>query len=525
MNKGSKSDTYKTLKYWQSLSFKLVWEGICVGVLSGAVVLLYRFLLEEADTLRGRIYTYLKAHGGWTIPLWFIILIVIGYIIGIIVKKEPAVSGSGIPQVKGILLRLIKVEWIKIVIGKLIGGTLAIGAGLSLGREGPSIQLGAAAAQGFSRILKRLRLEEKFLITSGASAGLAAAFNAPLAGVIFVLEEIHKHFSPLILTAAMAASVSANFICQNLFGQTPIFNFSHIVSLPLNYYHYVVILGVILGVLGWVFNISLVKTQDVYNKQTWLPREFWPVVPILAAGILGFILPDVLGGGHHMVMMAGEGKFAFTILLTLVVVKFLFTMLSYGSGAPGGIFLPLLSIGALIGCIYGNTLTNFLHVDPGFINNFIILGMAGYFTAIVKAPVTGIVLITEMVGSFSHILALTIVSMTAYLVTDMLNSKPVYELLLERILNNKGISKFMGDAKKKTVLEIPVTLGSGLDGKRVRDVEWPACCLLVGVKRGESEIIPKGNTMLYSGDCLIVLIDENKAAEVKVELLGRTGTL
>jgi len=522
-NKSKRSNTYTTLSYWNSFSLKLVWEGICVGALSGMLVVLYRILLEKADTMREGIYAYLRVHGYVSIAAWFAILALIGIIIGVLVKKEPLISGSGIPQVKGVLLRQIKMDWLRVVVGKLIGGTLAIGAGLSLGREGPSIQLGAAAAQGFSRMLKRLKIEEKFLITSGASAGLSAAFNAPLAGVLFVLEEMHKNFSPLVLTTAMAASVTANFITQNIFGQGPIFDFHGITPLPLNYYLYIIILGVILGIFGALFNKSILKAQDMYGKQKWLPQQLRPILPLLAAGILGFVLPDVLGGGHKLIMSVSQGKFTLMVLLVLVGTKFLFTMMSYGSGAPGGIFLPLLSIGALIGCIYGNVAVRLFNLEPSFVNNFIILAMAGYFTAVVKSPVTGIVLITEMVGSFSHLLALTLVSMTSYLVTDILKSKPVYDMLFERMLKDKGKNGFSGEPGKKALLEIAVCMGSALDGKMVKNINWPVNSLLVGVKRGESEIIPKGNTLILSGDYLVVLTDEVKARTCKELMLDMAG--
>ncbi|MDG9688473.1 chloride channel protein, partial [Streptomyces sp. DH18] len=131
------------------------------------------------------------------------------------VKNEPMISGSGIPQVEGVLLRELDMTWWKVILGKFFGGVLSIGSGLSLGREGPSVQLGAAIGQGFSKVFRRIKIEEKYLITSGASAGLAAAFNAPLAGAMFALEEVHKNFSPLILLSALSSALSADFIASS----------------------------------------------------------------------------------------------------------------------------------------------------------------------------------------------------------------------------------------------------------------------------------------------------------------------
>lgn len=266
------------------------------------------------------------------------------------------------------MLRKIDMTWGKVILGKFFGGVLSIGSGLSLGREGPSVQLGAAVGQGFSRVFKRIKVEEKYLITGGASAGLAAAFNAPLAGVMFALEEVHKNFSPLVLLTTLSAALSSDFIASSLLGENPIFNLSIIKELPLSLYFYIIILGVILGVLGAIFNKVILKTQNLYSSQTWLPKEFYIILPLIFSIIVGILLPQALGGGHELINLLMKTSFSIKILIIIVVVKFLFTMASYESGAPGGIFLPLLAVGALIGNVYGITLVHLIHFDGIYIN-------------------------------------------------------------------------------------------------------------------------------------------------------------
>jgi H+/Cl- antiporter ClcA len=221
---------------------------------------------------------------------------------------------------------------------KFIGGSLAIGCGLSLGREGPSIQLGAMLGSGVSQRSRYPRLEGKYLITSGASAGLAAAFNAPLAGVLFALEELHRSFSPIMRTCIMGASIAADLVSRLFFGLRPIFDFPVRQILPLAVYPWLIALG-------------------------------------LASG-----LPGALG--------------------------FLFTVLCYGSVVPGGIFFPMLVLGALLGRLYADLLVHLIGLDPQLAVNFVILGMAAFFTAVVRAPITGSILITERTGSLSHLLSL-----------------------------------------------------------------------------------------------------------------------
>jgi len=514
LNKSNKHNTYNTLFHWHSFRLKLVFEGIAIGIITGLLIVLYRFLLEKASGILVKVYEFLSGQPQ-LIPIWIIILAIVGYIVGVLVKREPMISGSGIPQVEGQLLGKLKMNWLRVIIGKFAGGVLSIGSGLSLGREGPSVQLGAAVGQGFSKTFKRIKLEEKYLITSGSSAGLAAAFNAPLAGVMFALEEAHKNFSPLVLLSTISAALSADYVSRGFFGLKPVFDFKHISTLPLKYYLYIIILGVVLGGLGVVFNKSLLKTQDLYQKMKWIPKEFRIIIPLLMSVIIGLCLPHVLGGGHELIVsLVTTESMPILFLLIVFLVKFIFTMTSYGSGAPGGIFLPLLSIGALIGGIYGLVLVNLLHVNKSFLSTFIILAMAGYFTAIVRAPITGTILVTEMTGSFNMLLSIAMVSITAYIIADLLGSKPIYESLLERFLHRKQSELSVERNERKSILEFAICLGSVLDGKEIKDVRWPSNSLLVAVKRSGHEIIPKGNTKIQSGDYLVVLTDEDTVSKV-----------
>jgi len=201
-------NTYRSLNHWNGFQFKLFWEGIVVGIFSGLVVSLFRFLLSRAEEFRIGLYGYLSQLPAVYTAGWFAALLAVGGVLYWLTRHEPMAGGSGIPQVKGVILGLMRMNWFRILWVKLTAGVIGLGAGLSLGREGPSIQLGAVTAQGVSRFLGRTRMEERYLITSGASAGLAAAFNAPLAGVMFSLEELHRNFSAVVLLPAMTAAMT-----------------------------------------------------------------------------------------------------------------------------------------------------------------------------------------------------------------------------------------------------------------------------------------------------------------------------
>jgi H+/Cl- antiporter ClcA len=344
------------LEHWHDFRLKLFFEGILAGAFAGVVVVCFRYALAWTDPKRDSLFAFLRSSAfGWT-ALWFFALIIIGMILSWLIKMAPMSTGSGIPQVKGILAGLLQAaNWMKIIVAKFVGGFLGIGAGLALGREGPSVQLGAAAAQGISRLLKRPALEEKYLITSGAGAGLAAAFNAPLAGVVFALEELHKNFSPVVLATTVAAAVTADVVTRYVLGQAPVFSFHNIPLMPFHYYLYVAVLGLIVGASGVLYNSGLVKFQIFYEKlPRWLPSGLKPAIPLAAAGLLGFVLPQALSGGDRLINSLQQMNYAVYILLIILAVKFIFTLLCYGTGVPGGIFMPLLALGAITGNVFGS---------------------------------------------------------------------------------------------------------------------------------------------------------------------------
>lgn len=509
------SKVYHSLLHWRDFRFRIFGEGIIIGLLVGFVVAAFRWALEMAESGRMILYQYLQVKPLLWSSLWVLFLWIIAVFLTYIAQKEPMAGGSGIPQVKGVLIGQMKMNWLRVLIVKFIGGVVAIGAGLSLGREGPSVQLGAVVGQGVSRQLIRTRMEEKYLMTSGASAGLAAAFNAPLAGVIFALEELHKNFSPTVLLAAVAAALSATVVSQEIFGDYPVFHFPELVIFPLRYYGSLILCGLFLGGVGVLFHKGLFAALDFYERRLW-PRYLGKVVlPLTVAGILGFFLPEVLGGGNHLVDSLAAGNYSFSFLVILLGAKFFFTMLSYGTGVPGGIFLPMLVIGALAGSLANKVLLSIGFLPADYSVNLIVLSMAGLFAGIVKAPITGSILIMEMTGSFNHMLSLIVISMAAFLVADAMKVAPIYEALLERSLVKGKRAAINVSSEKREMVEVLIQLGSKLDGRRIREINWPADTLLVSVKRGETEIVPSGETGLTAGDFIYVLTPTEQAGYIQ----------
>jgi len=491
---------------------RLFLEGNLIGVFTGLVITLFRYLLELSEDYQPVFYAYLAANP-LAIVGWFTVLTGIGYVLCRIVRRDGMTSGSGIPQIKGILAGEMHMHWARVLVLKFIGAVLGIGAGLSLGREGPSVQLGACVGQGIGRLGHRSRVESRYLLTAGAGAGLAAAFNAPLAGVIFCLEELTKNFSPLVLMGAISAAVTATTVTQVFFGMQPVF---HMGDIPVvqtgSVYFLCILLGVFVGVLGLAFNRSLTRSLDVYAQS---PLRDWqkPLLPLFTAGVLGFVLPQVLGGGSKLVDSLVVTDYGLAMLCVLLVGKFAFTMLCFGSGVPGGIFLPMLVLGSVGGAIFAKLAVLLGLMEPQWTVVCIVFGMAAYFAAVVKSPVTGTILIMEMTGSFAHMLPLILVSMTAYLVADLTDGLPVYDMLLARSLAVRD--KIRQHVRSHRIMaEVTVGESSILAGAAIKDIQWPGAGLLVNVRRGTREIVPSGSVELQAGDYLYVFIEATALSQL-----------
>lgn len=432
---------YKTINIigkFKAFKYSLMLKGAIVGALTGLLIVLFRLAVQGMWGITEQILNY--AHkSALFVMVWLLILFFLALAISFLLKMEPMISGSGIPQAKADVKGQLSLKWWKVLLCKFAGCILALGSGLSLGREGPSVLLGSMVGKGFARITRRVRSEERFLMTCGAGAGLTAAFNAPIAGAVFCLEEMNKSFSEKTLLTAMASTITADFTASYIFGLKPIFTLKVGQTMPLKYYWLIMILGVILGVFGALFNKCLDKFQNLYKKP--FIRPFRIAIPFGLLFVLGFIYPNAIGSGSHLVEIASTGRFLISAMCILFIVRFLFFMFCFGSGAPGGIFMPLLVFGAILGSIFGQISGAGLGFGNAYLETFVIVGMAGYFAAIVRAPVTGIILISEMTGTLSHLLALSLVSLAAYFAADILKAKPVYDQLLERIMKEVNPSK------------------------------------------------------------------------------------
>jgi CIC family chloride channel protein len=494
-------------------------RSLLVGLFAGLVAVAFRAALSEAEALRDGLITFVRAYALWALPLPLILGASGGAVAVYLVRRfAPEAAGSGIPHVKAVLHGLSTMAWQRILAVKFFGGIAGIGAGLALGREGPTIQMGSAVGQMVSGWFACTPRERRTLIAAGAGAGLAAAFNAPLSGLVFVLEEVQRDFSSGVFTATLIASVVADITTRFFLGQLPVFHVQ-IETIPdLSLLPFALLLGVIAGLLGVAFNRGLLFSLDLFERLRQWPSWVRGGLVGLLVGVVALFVPIAVGGGSRLLEHTLVGELSFFALGGFFLLRFALTMLSYGSGAPGGIFAPLLVLGAeiglAVGAIAGKVLPDAMS-DP---HMFAVVGMAAYFTAIVRAPLTGIVLMVEMTGNYSLVLPLLVACLTAYGVADFLGDRPVYEGLLERdLLRTRKVPELDGTL----LLDFVIASGSAFDGKRVREIGLPPGAIIVMIRSGLREIVPTADSQLAAGDRISVLIAREATAALA---LLRTGT-
>jgi CIC family chloride channel protein len=409
--------------------------ALIVGIASGGICATFRLALDRADELRGLVVDLVQGPAG-------LVLLVAGsaaaaaLAAGLVRRFAPAASGSGIPHVEAVLAGDLQSAPPRLIPIKFTGGVLANGGGLALGREGPSVQMGGAIAELIGRIFRRNGQDRRALIAAGAGAGLATAFNAPGAGAIFVLEELVGRFEPRIGVAALGASVAAIFISREMLGAAPDFTVGELSAGGVMTHLLFLTLGMAAGLLAVLYNRSLLATLALAERVGG-PIEFRAAVIGAAVGLLAWAVPDLVGGGDAITQRALTGDLELALLPAVFLLRLTLGAISYAAATPGGLFAPMLVLGAVPGLGFGlvaERLFPTLGLQP---EAFALVGMAALFAGVVRAPLTGIVLAMELTGTSNLLLPLLASCFGAMLVTEALRDPPIYASLRPRAAQSK----------------------------------------------------------------------------------------
>ena len=393
------------------------------------------FRSTQSVKLRDIIY----AHDySWYIHIGIILgLYGVAMLLYLMVKKSPMLVGSGIPQVEGYMCNRFPIlHPIWEAIQKVFGGIVAVGMGLSLGREGPSVQVGGYLGNLVAKWTKLDGSDKRFLISSGAAAGLSSAFTAPLASTIFVHEEVTKYQSARSTAMAFLAAVASGWMAKVVFNTNEYAKMSS--AMPDTHELQIILLTFIalaffLSCCGKAFNYLLMFFIGFCSKYK-IPSYLYIFLVILLTYMLGFYVPDILAGGEPLIFKNAEVGGSIWLILLLLVIKLVYTPLCYSLGFPGGIFLPLLVIGALAGKLFCLLLCAIGLPYQDYSGFFMLMSMGCIFAVVVRSPLTGLVLILEMTCQFTDFFFMIVLVALTFFISTLMRVKPVYDLLYLNLL-------------------------------------------------------------------------------------------
>lgn len=478
--------------------------SIFIGVISGLLVVAFRIAIEWIKIL---------TLGSAPHPGQYRLLLVPG-IAGLVVAALviwffPASRGSGVNQTKAALYIYDGYISFRTVIGKFLTSALAIGAGHSLGPEDPSLQIGAGVASIIARNLRLSRRRLRMFAPIGAAAGLAAAFNAPISAILFVIEEVIGSWSAAVLGSLVLSAISSVVVARWFWGTEPIFRIPSItVRDPRELMAYAV-LGVFGGLLAPLFSLVLGYLRPRLRA---LPRWTLYLQPAVAGLMVGAIayfgFPQVMGAGYDVIDQALHGQFVWQLLIALVFLKLLATTVSFSSGTPGGMFAPTLFIGAMLGGAVGAFEKHFFPHLTGTVGAYSLVGMGVLFAGFLRVPLTSVFMVLEVSGNYSIILPLILANTIAFLLSRSLQPVGIFETFTRQ----DGLDlPSMEEQREESVLHI-------------EDALQP---VTVPVVRGADTLqyISEIMAQTHSKACVIHLLDDTWYAMGAEELASATATL
>lgn len=408
--------------------------GVLVGLVGGS----FHWLLVHGGTGFLETLAHWKTGGFLGLPGWIAAMVAAAASVALarwLVTFAPAAAGSGVQHVEAVMREQAEPAPLRVLPIKFVGGLFAMVPGLALGREGPTIHMAAVIGTQLGKLLGFSKSDRSMLYTAVAGCGLSVAFNAPLSGAAFVIEEVaHRTTTRRILTT-LAAVVTSMAVYRGYFGNPVEFHVSAFLPAAPTELLLYGIFGGLMGALGVLYNKSILLGLNLFDNTA--PQ----VSPILKAAVIGALVgllaywqPLWVGGGEAQVNTILAGQIGIGALLVLLMVRWVLGAVSYSLGTPGGIFAPLLLVGAAAGALFAFGVNQVMPatdlISP---SGFAMVGMAALFTAVVRAPVTGILLLCEMSGSVSLMIPLLLGSIMAALVASLMRGEPIYDSLRARM--------------------------------------------------------------------------------------------
>ncbi len=472
------------LTYIKNIILPCLVFSVITGIFTGALIFLFKICASAVISLSQDIYAFVRTEPIY-LPLLVLGAAAIALLSALILKLSHNCRGGGIPTAVAILRGLITFHWLKSIFMLFASAMLTYLGGIPLGNEGPSVQMGTAVGRGTVRIFgKKNEAWDRYIMTGGACAGFAAATGAPISGIFFALEEAHRRFSPMICmvasTAVIAGTATMEFLCSLAGISSSMFSFTADSVLPLKYIWSQVAVGVVCGVSAILFT-KLYRSVSVVigTKLHKLPFTVKIVTVFVLVSLIGFVSADCLGSGHSLIEAVAEGHGVWYLILLYLCVRAILLIVANNAGVTGGLFVPSLAFGAMIGALCGQALTALNLIPDQYFTVTVITGMASFLSASSRTPITAIIFSVEALCGFSNILPITAGVTFAFLVIEAWGITSFTDTVIE------GKVKRHNAGKVASVIDTHLTVqrGSFAVGKEIRDILWPPTCTVLSIQK------------------------------------------
>lgn len=455
-----------------------------VGALTGILIFLFKISASALISLSEEIYSFVRGNLLY-LPLLLLGAAIVACIAAILLKKAPTCRGGGIPTTIAILRGLIPFRWIHSTFYLFASALLTYLGGVPLGNEGPSVQMGTAVGRGTVRLFfKKASALDPFVMTSGASAGFAAATGAPLSGIVFAFEETHRRFSPMmfisIASSALIANISMRLLCLG-FGISPsLFEVTLSTVLPLNYLWSTLLVGALCALFAIIFTKFYRTVFHFLNtqvKKLSLGIKF--VIVFVLVALIGVISADFLGTGHDLTETILHGRGVWYWILLCLLVRAILLILANNVGVTGGLFVPYLCFGAMIGALSANLLIALELLPKQYYLILVITGMASFLSAASRTPLTALLFSIEVLCALTNLLPIAIGVLFAYLIIELLHVQDLTATVIQTKVEK------IHQGKKASVVEAALTVESNsfIVGKEISEILWPPTCVVLSITK------------------------------------------
>lgn len=531
-----RKESYKN--YVKNVVLPVLVYGALTGLVVGTVVFFFKWVAEWLTETSIEIYRKAQSNP-WIAVAVFAAVIALAFIAWLLQRWAPETKGGGIPRAEGVLRGILTFRWLRTGIAVLVNSWISFFAGLPLGSEGPSVLLGTAIGGGTCKLPLSHDSWDRYIMTGGACAGFAVATSAPVTGILFALEEAHKRFTPMIFLMAMS-SVLFGVTASNLWAiglhqvapehfhmPGPLFDIT-LANFEMPQIWIPLAAGVVIAFVACAYNLLVFIVGKLYDgKLCKVPHWTRLLIVFVLTAVIGVIAvgnfngTDALfGGGGLIVKLSDYEKFTWGVIFALFVIRFFMIAFATGSGATGGVFIPMLSVGALSGALMGKLFV-VMGMPQELYATVVILCMSSFMGAATRAPLTALVFTVECTWSFSNLLYVAVTVFVSYFICELVKVEPLYDVLLERMTEAQN----RGKTAKIFKLEYTVSEKAFVVGKSVRDVLWPANTKVSGIVSGNSEkkMDDDGEKKVHAGDRVTVFgqtFDEEATQKELSDILG-----